>query len=176
MKTGLLILLFAGAMANPAEGAADMDTLRRHFRLSLTDIEQAQRLYSELSRRTAEGKNPLLLAYMGAVQAQLARHTWSPVRKLQYLQLADQTLRQALAMEPNNPEIRFLRFSYQHHVPEFLGLSQDLETDRSYLVSFIAQDAEHNLDMDLVQEMKEFLTNSGRCTLEELEIMGVEIH
>jgi hypothetical protein len=176
MRATLLILLMVFGAASPMVGAEDMQVLRRHFRQSLQDINQARQLESELSHRVHEVTSPLLLAYLGAVQAQIARHTWNPVQKLHYLQKADQTLRQAVASEPDNPEIRFLRFSYQHHVPEFLGFSQDLDRDRSYLVSSLTQSADYGLDAEQVQEMKEFLINSGRCTPEELKTitMGMQ--
>jgi hypothetical protein len=44
------------------------------------------------------------------------------------------TLSKAIAADPANPEIRFLRFSIQYYVPAFLGFSKNLDEDKKVIV------------------------------------------
>ncbi|MFC1543258.1 hypothetical protein ACFL4K_01810 [Candidatus Neomarinimicrobiota bacterium] len=143
--------------------------LRQAYRLSLDDAEYARQWYDELSTSRQSFPDALTTGYLGAQQAILAKHDPLPWRKLHYLHQAETTMDQALALDPGHPEIHFLRFSYQHNVPGFLGFNDDLELDRLLLVNYLTSPSDSLIDPEVVGDMAGFLIESGRCTPKEIQ-------
>ena len=93
------------------------------------------------------------LAYLGALQTIWANHTPNPVAKLSTFRRGKSNIEKAVKNAPNNIEIRFLRHSVQKNIPQFLGYSQHIEEDRTFLQK------NHNrvTDPDLKQLIEETL-------------------
>ena len=62
-----------------------------------------------------------MVAYRGACKSVRAVHTFWPLSKLNYVKEGLVDLDDAVLKEPNNIEIRFLRFSVLDNLPGFLG-------------------------------------------------------
>ncbi|MFB0515463.1 MAG: hypothetical protein ACETWG_02520 [Candidatus Neomarinimicrobiota bacterium] len=146
-----------------------VDFLRQAYLHSLDDAEYARQWYDELVASRQSLTDALTLGYLGAQQAVLAKHDPRPWRKLHYLHQAETTMDHALALEPGHPEIHFLRFSYQHNVPGFLGFNDELEQDRLWLVNYLASPSDGLSEPEVAGDMVAFLIASGRCTHQEIQ-------
>ncbi|UCH09251.1 MAG: hypothetical protein JSU61_08395 [Fidelibacterota bacterium] len=146
-----------------------VDVMRQAYRHSLEDVGYARQWYAELSSSRQSSTDALTMGYLGAQQAVLAKHNPLPWRKLHFLRQADTTMAQALALSGGHPEIHFLRFSYQHNVPGFLGFSAELESDRLLLVNYLAAPPDSLIEQDVMGDMAAFLIESGRCTPQEIQ-------
>ncbi|MBY0427306.1 MAG: hypothetical protein K2Q22_16845, partial [Cytophagales bacterium] len=116
-------------------------------------------------------KSPTLLAFQGGFEYLMAKHLGNPYKKLDYLNKAEKTLKLAVSKEPDNPEIRFLRFSSQHHLPEFLGMSKELNADRQVMVKNLVQFSKNPANKQSAEVIARFLVQSKRCTPEELQVV-----
>jgi hypothetical protein len=106
-----------------------------------------------------KNNSPLLLAYYGATQSLVAKHSWNPYTKMDYLAKSQSTLQKAIALKPQDAEMRFLRFSIQYYVPKFLGYSKNLEEDKNVILKNIDRCQENVRGV-----IARFLIDSGMLT------------
>jgi len=137
-------------------------------RRSLTDS-----LYKSLSAE--QNKTPLLTCYLGVVQALKAKHAWNPYFKVKYLNDAEKTLQIAVNGQPDNMEIRFMRFSIEHNVPGFLGYTKHLVADREEIIKQLNRKHYTTADESVVRTIIKFLIDSKRCTPHETEILHKQL-
>lgn len=73
------------------------------------------------------------LAYLGAFQAIMANHVFSPLEKLSTFNQGRKNIDKAVQQSPLDPEIRFVRLSIQKNSPAFLGYNNQIDEDQAYL-------------------------------------------
>jgi len=117
----------------------------------------------------APNKSPINTCYLGVVEALKAKHAWNPYYKVKYLNDAEKTLQVAVNHEPDNIEIRFMRFSIEHNVPGFLGYTKHLVADREEMIKQLERKHYTTADHEVVITIIKFLLESKRCTPQENE-------
>lgn len=169
MKTILTILFFIGAVYHAK--ALDIDQLRKDYILSVEDSNKADQLYKKL--KSIKSPDALTLAYLGSVEAIKGKHAWSPVNKLSYLKKGFSTIDKAVIKDPNQLEVRFLRFSLQYYVPAFLGYSKNLMTDKDKIVVLVKNTTakELNMDKEVFKNIVNFMIESKKCSVTEIAIL-----
>jgi hypothetical protein len=120
-------------------------------------------------------KNPLLLGYMGTLEALKAKHAWNPYNKIKYVSRSLKTMHNAILQDPDNLEIRFMRFSIEHYTPAFLGFSKNLNDDREAMIAIIKNNNYGTADFELSQNIIKFLIESNRCTPSEIQFLKTKI-
>ncbi len=126
-----------------------------------------ERLLKELQE--IENPSALLLAYRAACESMMAQFSWNPYTKLAQVNKSFDFFAKAIKDDFDNAEIRFLRFSVQHNVPDFLRKNREFEEDKTVLLE--------NFDTaDFDAEFREFiigyLKESGRFEKSELEVLS----
>lgn len=147
-------LLFLNAQSMNA------NDVRRLYTAAIESAAKTEQLHQTLT--ALKPTEPLVLAYLGAVEALLAKHAWNPYNKVAWLNKAAKNFSSALKKSPNHAEIRYLRFSTEHYLPPFLGhnhLQEDLENICKHL------DSAENvaLGKDVSKAIAKFLLASNRC-------------
>jgi hypothetical protein len=141
-----------------------LEEVRSRYLAALIHHEQAESLLADLNRENHP--NPLLTAYRAAVLAVTAKHTGNPFRKLDYVRQSEQAFRKAVTQDSENVEIRYLRFSIQHHLPAFLGMSRDLERDAQVIVQRMSHfEGTARMKAAIIR----FMIESGRCEESQVE-------
>lgn len=140
------------------------------IRLSYVKAVENQKTTEDMLKKLSDIKDPspVFLAYRGAFEGLMAKHAFNPYRKLSFLSQSNRTLASAIKLKPNNVEMRFLRFSMQHYLPDFLGQNKELKEDRIAIVKNIAEDKE--LTEESRQVVCRFMIDSKRCTADENEL------
>jgi hypothetical protein len=105
----------------------------------------------------------VVLAYKAAAEAIRARDA-SMFNKLTYVQNANKLFDQAVKLNADNPEIRFLRLSVESNLPAFLGLSQHVEDDRQFLVQTLLQHPKSGLDAETFGIVRNFMVDRGHVS------------
>ncbi len=154
-----MLLLLILSFFLPAE------QVRERYYQSIKSEKQAEALYQSLSE-LAE-KEVFFLAYKGATESLLAKHAFNPVNKMKWLKKADATLRKAIQTKPQELEFRFLRFSYQHYVPAFLGYSKEVEEDLAVMIQLIQSKKYGDAPPALVKNAIQFMKETKRGTPEQ---------
>ncbi len=163
----LISLLLVGLGEVGANETIDLRKLRQQYYAAVQSADETEKLYKELKRNTKP--SPLIVAYTGSLEALRAKHALNPYNKLQYLKEADKTMKRAVKADPDNIEIRFLRYSYQYYVPEFLGYSENKEEDVKSIVALIKAGNFAQADKSLVQNVVRFLEETKSVQKEDLK-------
>jgi tetratricopeptide (TPR) repeat protein len=164
MQGAIKIFLFTFSLLSLSAKAQTISEIRVQYGVALEDSRKAEALLESLGN--INNPDPLLLAYRGAAEALIAKHALNPYKKLDYLDRAMKTLKEAIVSAPNDPEIRFLRFTIQYYVPAFLGYSKNLDEDKSVIVKNFSS-MKSSYTAELFQGVGEFMIKSGRCTPSE---------
>ena len=151
----------------------DIELLRNLYVKALQNADSNDFLLNSLEKNTA--KNSLLLAYQGACEGLKAKYVMNPYKKMTYLRKSQESLTKAISQEPNNIEIRFLRFSIHHNLPDFLKNNNYLEEDRLVIVKNIHTEISKKIAKETLQMIVDFLVNSKRCKKEEIIILKMAV-
>ncbi len=128
-----LLLLSAGAGAQPP-----LPAIRSLYDASLHDKEKNRQLVIQL-RRGPGGTTEK--GYLGAALMLSARYGMNPFRKHRDFSEGRLLLEEAIATDPGNAELRFLRFCIQSNAPRFLGYRGDLADDWIFLSRWLEDSA-----------------------------------
>lgn len=126
-------------------------------------------LYERLD--ALKNKSAILTAYTGALQALKAKHAWNPYSKVANVNRSVKTLGQAVNMDQDNLEIRFIRFSIEYNTPAFLGFGKNLEEDRKEILKHYRNENFKSAGEDLVKSIAKFMIDSNRCTADEVKLL-----
>lgn len=116
----------------------------------------------------SNAKSNVLLAYEGAAEASSASCISFPLSKLKRFNQGKSKINQAVLNEPNNLEIRFIRYSIQSKAPAFLGYNTEIENDLNFLIQTLSGDKTALKDEFLRKNIIKFLLDSSSVTSEQL--------
>ena len=74
-----------------------------------------------------------ILGYIGMSFMLKAKYAWLPNDKWQYFNKGKKFLESSISKDPNNIELKFMRFCIQNNTPSFLRYNKNLETDKLYI-------------------------------------------
>ncbi len=143
----------------------NIPNLRKKLMQAIDSKPTTDSLYKSLG--LIQQRSGLLNGYMGALQALKAKHAWNPYFKIKYLSNCEDTFKGAVAQDPHNIEIRFMRFSVEHNVPGFLGYTKNLKTDKQEMIRQIELKNYGTADKDLVIAVIKFMLDSKQCNPDE---------
>lgn len=107
----------------------------RHEKAVNGDKQETKTLTVDLEKWTEEQpKNYLLLAYLGSVYTLSSRDAWPGPGKLTYLRKGGQCLEAAVAGDPTNPAVRFVRAINYYELPALFGKHRTANDDFQILV------------------------------------------
>ena len=170
MKT-LFLSLIVCLFSSMSTKANDIKKIREDYVAAITSSNKANDLCVELS--SIKNPDALILAYLGSAQAIKAKHAWNPLSKMSYLKEGFNTINKAVSKDPNQLEVRFLRFSLQFYVPDFLGYSKNIETDKDKIIDLLRKKevATLKLDKKILKDMVKFMIDSKKCNEQEIAIL-----
>jgi hypothetical protein len=142
----------------------EIEALRRAYAAAIESNREAESLLNKLLQE--DTGSALELAYMGATEALQAKHHRNPFRKLQFVKQAQEILSQAVVLDPQQVEIRYLRFSIQHHLPSFLKVQDHWKEDKDMMLRHLLS---YGNNPGLCITIGQFLIKSGRCSPQEVE-------
>jgi hypothetical protein len=166
----LLLILFFSFLSLVSDATPYSATnLRRQYQLAATDKQAGEKFYQLMAAYTQQ--EPVVLAYKAAAEAIRARDA-SMFNKLTYVQNASKQFDQAVKLDADNAEIRFLRLSVESNLPAFLGLSQHVDEDRQFLVKTLLAHPKSGLDAESFALVRSFLVDRGHVTDSEAQQLG----
>lgn len=166
-----LILLVFTLSASPLN--TDLPQIRKDYYAAVNSEKAADKFHQRLKNMGSD--KPVIQAYYGSSQAIRARHAINPYNKMKFLSDGLKTLQLAVNNDPENLEIRFLRFSLQHYVPSFLGMSKELTMDKAKIVSLFKQKMFGTLDETMLKGIVSFMKESKRCSVSEIAVLDRSI-
>lgn len=112
-------------------------------------------------------KTPVITGYIGTLQALKAKHSWNPYNKVKQVANAEKTFEKAIAADPHNLELRYLRYSVEHNLPKVLGKSNNMAADKQEMLDQIAKRQPNDDDKELVINVINYLLQNAEHTQAE---------
>ncbi len=125
--TFFLALLYAVSLG------PDISQVRQNYREASRSGDRAKQLYDHLASVTKDDDR-ILVAYKGAVTTLMAKYTRGIKQKKTYFKEGMQLLELAVAADPKNTEIRYIRLSVQENSPKIVGYKQNIEEDKQFIL------------------------------------------
>ena len=165
-KIFLIFLCLIYSLLLHANGSIEL--ARKEFKKAVFNDKVTNEVYQVLV--SSKIQDPLTQAYVAYFTALKARHVTSPYEKIKHVRSFDLTIKKAVALAPNNLEIRFLRFSIQDQLPTYLGYSKELAVDKKMILQQIQS---HKVDVPATfkKDMKAVLLNSKTLSIAEKKII-----
>ena len=164
VQAALLLLLACPARAQP-----DLPALRHLYAEAVQTEPAALRLLA--ATRGYDGPSAAVVGYHALAEAVRARYLWNPLAKLRAVREARRLFGRAVALDPQNVEVRFLRYSVEANVPRYLGLSDHLADDRAAVLGGARQYPRLGLDPQSLQLIRDFMLRYGDCSPEEARML-----
>ncbi|GAB4379755.1 MAG: hypothetical protein Kow0075_10590 [Salibacteraceae bacterium] len=100
--------------------------------------------------------NHTLLAYRGAALALMATQVFNPIEKWRYFKRGTQMIDRAISREPQNAELRSIRFLLQQNSPQFLNYRSQMDADLNIIQNHLEQHGDEVWET----QIKRYLTKS----------------
>lgn len=123
-----LFILYILLNSNLIWANNDIETLRKVFIVASEDVNKAKALHQYFEKKESIA-GPTELAYKGATIALMAKFSAGPHTKLKYVNRALEIINEAVKKDPENFEIRYLRFSIERNLPAILNNSKNIKSD-----------------------------------------------
>jgi hypothetical protein len=173
-KAALFFLITVLGFSNSfASNEFDISKFRVQFYKAVDDEKLTEQLLTQLS--FIEDKPPILLGFEGSLLALKAKHSWNPVVKMNSLKKGKNQLDEAILLEGENLELRFLRFSLEYILPSILGMSSHLEEDKNKMMLLIASSAVKTIDSFVLKTVASFLIDANLLSEAQIRMLRVFI-
>ncbi|TPE42861.1 hypothetical protein [Pontibacter mangrovi] len=163
----ILLLLLAQVALAGNKTSYTLSELRTEYLQASLDKDAAE-LFNKKMAAYRE-KDPVVLAYKAVSEAVMAKYLWNPYSKLKQLRTAAAIFDEAVALDKDHPEIRFLRFTVEHYVPRYLNLSGHLAEDKQVMIDSLKQHPASGISTELARTIRDFLLKKDHCTEAEKE-------
>jgi hypothetical protein len=172
MSRFILFILLIVCM--PAVQAANATTyklseLRVEYLAASKDEDAAKDFHAKMEKYS--GKEPVVIGYKAASEAVMAKYVWNPYFKMKHLNTAMELFGEAVTLNKVNPEIRFLRFIVEYHIPGYLNMSQHMKEDKMIVIESLVAHPKSGINAPLARTMRDVLLEKERCTPKEKELL-----
>ncbi|WP_148041353.1 hypothetical protein [Rufibacter immobilis] len=139
--------------------------LLNYYQTAAKDEKVAEEFHGLMEKY--RGKDPLKLGYKAVSNAIMAKHVWSPYTKLKFLRTSSEVFEQAVALDTQDPEVRFLRFTIENSIPRYLNMSGHLAEDKKVFMAAILRYPRSNMPVESIKIMRDYLLRKDLVTGEE---------
>lgn len=159
-------MLFVAGMSS----ACDMNDIRSKFAKAADDEAVASSLIEQL--KACKEKSGLVTGYLAATEAFMGKHAFLPTTKYSWCKRSETDFENAVAQEPANLEIRYLRLAVETNLPSFLNMSKHIEVDKRSVIRLLP----NSTDPSLNSKTAKLLLDQKTCTKEEAIILRRYVH
>ncbi len=157
----ILFCITLVALCTKIAASPDLQVIRQQYLKAIEEKTEAYEMHKLM--KNIESDVPVIKAYKASSKALIARYSYNPYTKVQKLKNALEEFDQAVYDAPRDVEVRFLRFAVQYHLPEFLGLSDNVEKDRKFLIKRMMNPELNQKPAAVQKVIGRFLLNEVEC-------------
>ena len=142
--------------------ALNLAHIRALFFQSVTNKASVDQSFLLLKNVTVKD-DPVLFGYKAMSYIMMAKHAVNPVNKYRYFKIGKNQLEEAIRMDVNSIELRFIRLTVQTNVPSFLAYNAEIVTDKEFILKSIHSMKEEDLKIKIAN----YLITSNLCNVVE---------
>ena len=167
----LLLCFFSFSNFNLYDDAysIQLDSVRMGFYNAVQDNKQAEPLLQQIKK--VKPKSALITVYSGATCAIMAKNKWNPFSAVKLLKKSNDEMNKAVKQSPTNLEVRFIRFAVQKNIPHYLGFSENIEEDKTYLIKHINSFYNPKLSKEIRDYILWFMTEQGDYNEKQIKLI-----
>jgi hypothetical protein len=141
MRLIIFTLLFLSSFKIVA--AADIDRMRELFEL----VDKDEKYYLELDKLTKQTtyRQPIPFGYRALYYFMRAKYLYWPNQKLAAFNTGKKIMEAIITLNPNEPELRLIRYSVQYNVPSVLSYNQNISADKKILKAALKNEKYNNI-------------------------------
>ena len=158
-----LLLIVGSSFGQPVE------EIRKRFHQAVLSPDSIENYHQYIVK--VDLSTPTIVAYRAAGEAMKAQIIWNPLAKLGQVHRYEKMILEAIEMDMDNLEIRFLRFAIEYHLPRFLRKSKHLEEDRDFIVENLWRCKEMNIDPEFESYITYFMNDTGMLLPRQITVM-----
>ena len=153
MKILLCLMVFITSAGPAFPEGDDLLKVRKYYYLAIDSEEK----FKEFENILVNFNNPdnTILGYVGMSFMLKAKYAWLPNYKMDYFTKGKNFLESAISNDPNNVELKFMRFCVQNDTPSFLSYKKNLESDKRHLMKAIPAIRDNDLKEKIITYMLE---------------------
>lgn len=151
---------------NTVTAGTTIQEIRTRFHEGIKTEKSCRMLASELDLKTS--RTTLEEGYLGATLMVQAQYEFWPLQKLASFTKGKTLLEAAIQQQPNETELRYLRYIIQVESPSFLNYRTALKEDREHLLSAL----QGKTDAVLQLYIRSFLEKDTTLTAAERSRLG----
>lgn len=155
MKTISIVALFITTICATTFAPIIYEALRSE------DIETVDTALNFLSEQE---ESITVKAYTGTLLMKRAEFLGSPGKKLDSFKEGHALLEEAIAQDPNNAELRFLRLSIQENAPKILTYFNEIDEDKAIVIKHYK-----DFNKELQAYVRDYAKNSEVLSLDDLK-------
>lgn len=168
----ILFTFFLVISLSFSKTSKEIDELRLLFYSAVENDKNIDKFKDKLTSVFGELDNTtstLGIAYWGVYRTLIAKHSFNPYTKLKELKRGLEIMEEAIKKDGSDLEIRFLRFSVLHHLPDFLGYNKEKTEDVQKIVEMLKIKNFTKLDYKFQKGIAEFVIKSQRLDKQDLD-------
>lgn len=148
-----LLLLFLLTIQSPNH-IAELANLRLAFDKAVLSEKESKNFLATVNAKTSA----IHRGYHAAVTMMMAKHVFSPYKKLALFNNGKAILDETILANPNEIELRFIRYMIQTNSPAFLNYNKELNSDKKLM----EQQLPSLTDTDLKKRIEAYLTSKQK--------------
>lgn len=125
----------------------DLEKIRTVYANAKDSEKESMFFLSQLA--DIKSPSPIEQAYHGAFLAIKANFAYNPFSKMSLVQDGMKKINSAAKLDPENIEIRYLRYTIQNEIPRILNLSDNLIEDKKLLQAFADKHPNHEMSLKI---------------------------
>ena len=153
MKPLLFLLLFISSSLTGFAKGDDLLEVRKSYYLAV-ESEANLKAFENILINYNNPDNTIL-GYIGMSFMLKAKYAWLPNYKMEYFTKGKNFLESAISNDPNNIELKFMRFCTQNNTPGFLLYKNNLASDKSYIIKSFSAILDNDLKLRISNYMLE---------------------
>ena len=134
-------------------GTPDLKLVRSMLEKASTEESSCRKLIKILEPYNKEN-GTLFFGYKACATMIMAQFVFNPFSKISYFKKGRNMLESSIAADPENIELRLLRFCTQLDIPSFLGYNGNLKEDKQFLLDSLSSVEENDLKVMISENLK----------------------
>lgn len=154
MRNIIVFLLFSLAGWQSA-ALANINEIRIAYLKCVEDEDATDLLIKSIESKS--NPSSLETAYLGALWGLKAKHAWNPATKIKYLKVSKAYLNKAVQQNSSSIEIRYLRYSVEKNIPDIVGMKENLQMDRAFILNGLQKKDLYPVEPEIRKTIVEFM-------------------
>lgn len=174
----LLSLLLAGSNSPYKEqmDRGDLQYIRSKYYAAIENPAGADSLHQFILNKYGpdyNDYNPIVRAYYACLIGLKGKFNNNPYTKYKYVNDGIRKIDSAVNEYDNCMEIRFLRFSFYHYLPDLFGIEEKRESDVNFIADMFKKQNYTFVPEDIQADMIEFTVNTARLEKKTADTLSI---